>query len=277
MTELIDSMEQSGPPVDLIEVLGAPVPARFTCRLLGAPYEDAEFFQECLGVRFSPESTTESVYGADDGLRGYFSELVDARLSDPKEDLASRLVIDHVRSGELSREEAATVLHVLLIGGFDTTKQMIALGTLTLIEHPEQLAKLQADPSGWRNAVEELLRYITMVTSERRACTADTEIAGQTIRAGEGVLVILSAANRDTSVFESADSFDVDRNAVRHVAFGSGIHQCLGQPVARMLLQLTYPSLFERFPDLRLTVPFESLSFRENRPLFGVDNLPVEW
>jgi len=275
--DLIDAMERMGPPVDLIKVLGAPVPARFTCRLLGAPYSDGEFFQERLTVRFSPTSPAESVYGAEDGLRSYFAALVDDRLAEPRDDLSTRLVNDHVRTGRISAEEAATILHILLIGGFDTTKQMIALGTLTLMEHPDQLAKLKADPSGWRNAVEELLRYITLIQSERRACTADTVIGGQTIRAGEGVLVLLNSANRDAAVFDSADVLDVERNAVRHVAFGSGIHQCLGQAVARMLLQLAYPRLFDRFESLRLAVPFESLSFRESSSLFGVDELPVAW
>lgn len=275
--DLIDAMERMNPPVDLIRVLGAPVPARFTCRLLGAPYSDAEFFQERLTVRFSPTSPAASVYGAEDGLRSYFAELVEDRLDQPRDDLSSRLVSDHVRTDRLSPAEAATILHVLLIGGFDTTKQMIALGTLTLLEHPDQLARLRADPSGWRNAVEELLRYITLIQSERRACTADTVIAGQTIQAGEGVLVLLNSANRDASVFDSADTLDLGRNAVRHLAFGSGIHQCLGQAVARMLLQLTYPRLFDRFEGLRLAVPFDALSFRESSSLFGVDELPVEW
>lgn len=275
--DLIDAMERMNPPVDLIRVLGAPVPARFTCRLLGTPYSDAEFFQERLTVRFSPTSPAASVYGAEDGLRSYFAALVDDRLDQPRDDLSSRLVSDHVRTGQLSGEEAATILHVLLIGGFDTTKQMIALGTLTLLEHPDQLARLKADPSGWRNAVEELLRYITLIQSERRACTADTVIGGQRIRAGEGVLVLLNSANRDASVFDSADTLDLGRNAVRHLAFGSGIHQCLGQAVARMLLQLTYPRLFDRFEGLRLAVPFDALSFRESSSLFGVDELPVEW
>ena len=274
---LIDEMAAMDPPVDLIEVLGAAVPARFTCRLLGVPYSDAEFFQERLTVRFSPTSPAASVYGAEDGLRSYFAELVDDRLRQPRDDLSSRLVSDHVRTGQISGEEAATILHVLLIGGFDTTKQMIALGTLTLLEHPDQLAKLKADPSGWRNAVEELLRYVTLIQSERRACTTDTVIGGQTIRAGEGVLVLLNSANRDASVFDAADTLDLERNAVRHLAFGSGIHQCLGQAVARMLLQLTYPRLFDRFEDLRLAVSFDSLSFRESSSLFGVDELPVEW
>ena len=275
--DLIDAMERMDAPVDLLKVLGAPVPARFTCRLLGAPFSDAEFFQERLTVRFSPASPAASVYGAEEGLRSYFAELVDNRLKEPRDDLSSRLVNDHVRTGLLSPEEAATILHILLIGGFDTTKQMIALGTLTLLENPDQLARLKAEPSGWRNAVEELLRYITLIQSERRACTADTVIGGQTIRAGEGVLVLLNSANRDAAVFDSADSLDVERNAVRHLAFGSGIHQCLGQAVARMLLQLTYPRLFDRFDGLRLAVPFESLSFRESSSLFGVDELPVEW
>ena len=274
---LIDAMEHMEAPVDLVKVLGAPVPARFTCRLLGAPYADAEFFQERLTVRFSPASSATSVYGAEDGLRSYFADLVADRLKSPRDDLSSRLVSDHVSTGRLSPEEAATILHVLLIGGFDTTKQMIALGTLTLLEHPDQLAKLKADPSGWRNAVEELLRYITLIQSERRACTADTVIGGQTIRAGDGVLVLLNSANRDAAVFDSADILDVERSAVRHLAFGSGIHQCLGQAVARMLLQLAYPKLFDRFESLRLAVPFESLSFRESSSLFGVDELPVEW
>lgn len=275
--DLIDAMAAMDPPIDLIEVLGAAVPARFTCRLLGVPYSDAAFFQERLTVRFSPTSAAASVYGAEDGLRSYFAELVDNRLDQPRDDLSSRLVSDHVRTGQISPEEAATILHVLLIGGFDTTKQMIALGTLTLMEHPDQLAKLKADPSGWRNAVEELLRYITLIQSERRACTADTVIGGQQIRAGEGVLVLLNSANRDASVFDSADALDLERNAVRHLAFGSGIHQCLGQAVARMLLQLTYPRLFDRFERLRLAVPFDALSFRESSSLFGVDELPVEW
>ena len=275
--DLIDAMEHMKAPVDLLKVLGAPVPARFTCRLLGAPFSDAEFFQERLTVRFSPASPAASVYGAEEGLRSYFAELVDDRLKEPGDDLSSRLVNDHVRTGLLSPEEAATILHILLIGGFDTTKQMIALGTLTLLENPDQLARLKAEPAGWRNAVEELLRYITLIQSERRACTADTVIGGQTIRAGEGVLVLLNSANRDAAVFDSADSLDVERNAVRHLAFGSGIHQCLGQAVARMLLQLAYPRLFERFDGLRLAVPFESLSFRESSSLFGVDELPVEW
>ncbi len=275
--DLIDAMAAMDPPVDLIKVLGAAVPARFTCRLLGVPYSDAEFFQERLTVRFSPTSPAASVYGAEDGLRSYFADLVEDRLGQPRNDLSSRLVSDHVRTGQISPEEAATILHVLLIGGFDTTKQMIALGTLTLLEHPDQLARLKADPSGWRNAVEELLRYITLIQSERRACTADTVIGGQPIRAGEGVLVLLNSANRDASVFDSADTLDLERNAVRHLAFGSGIHQCLGQAVARMLLQLTYPKLFDRFERLRLAVPFDSLSFRESSSLFGVDELPVKW
>jgi cytochrome P450 len=166
-------------------------------------------------------------------------------------------------------------LHVLLIGGFDTTKQMIALSTLTLLEHPDQRAELRARPELWRGAVQELLRYISIVQIERRACVEDTEVCGQLIRAGEGVLVLLGPANRDPSVFIDADRLDIHRRDLPHVAFGFGIHQCLGQPVARMLLAVTLPALFDRFPGLALAVPFPELQFREDRSIFGVQGLPV--
>jgi cytochrome P450 len=197
------------------------------------------------------------------------------RLAAPRDDLASRLVIDSVRTGKLSEEDAAALLHVLLIGGFDTTKQMIAMSTLALLEHPDQLAALQADPTLWRTAIQELLRYLSVVQIERRACVEDTEVCGQMIRAGEGVIVLLGSANRDPEVFAEPDRLDVRRKDLPHVAFGFGIHQCLGQPVARMLLAVVLPALFDRFPELAMAIPLEELRFREDRSIFGVQELPV--
>ena len=178
-------------------------------------------------------------------------------------------------TGKLSAEDAAALLHVLLIGGFDTTKQMIALSTVTLLGHRPQLAELMAAPALWRGAVQELLRYISVAQVERRACVADTRVCGQLIRAGEGVLVLLGSANRDPDVFGDPDRFDIHRRDLPHVAFGHGIHQCLGQPVARMLLSVTLPALFARFPRLSLAVPVEELRFRDDRSLIGVSELPV--
>jgi cytochrome P450 len=272
---LLDAMAKAADPVELIAALAAPVPATFTCLLLGVPLDDAAFFAECLDVRFTPTSATEAFYGADDRLRRYFRDLVTARAAHSHDDLPSRLVTSSVLTGKLSAEDAAALLHVLLIGGFDTTKQMIALSTVTLLGHRPQLAELMAAPALWRGAVQELLRYISVAQVERRACVADTELCGQLIRAGEGVLVLLGSANRDPDVFVDPDRFDIHRRDLPHVAFGHGIHQCLGQPVARMLLSVTLPALFTRFPRLSLAVPVEELRFRDDRSLIGVSELPV--
>jgi cytochrome P450 len=180
---MLDAIAAGPQPADLMATLAAPVPATFTCLLLGVPLADAEFFAACLDTRFRPTSEADAVYGADDRLREYFQRLVSERLREPRDDLSSRLVTDSVRSGKLAEEDAAALLHVLLIGGFDTTKQMIALSTLTLLEHPDQLAELRARPELWRGAVQELLRYISIVQIERRACVQDTEVCGQLIRA----------------------------------------------------------------------------------------------
>ena len=275
VARLLDAMAGAAGPVDLITALAAPVPATFTCLLLGVPLEDAAFFAECLDVRFTPTSATEEVHGADDRLRRYFRDLVAARAERPRDDLSSRLVSTSVLTGKLSPEDAAALLHVLLIGGFDTTKQMTALSTVTLLGHREQLAELMAEPALWRGAVQELLRYVSVAQVERRACIEDTDVCGQLIRAGEGVLVLLGAANRDPGVFTDPDRFDIHRRDLPHVAFGHGIHQCLGQPVARLLLSVTLPALFGRYPGLSLAVPVEELRFRDDRSIIGVSELPV--
>jgi cytochrome P450 len=274
---LLDRMAAEEPPVNLITSFAAPVPAQFTCRLLGVPMADAQFFTDCLSDRFDSSSSESSVYAADARLADYFVDVVRQRRRDPWDDLSGRLVADQVETGQLTERQAASLLHVLLIGGFDTTRNMIAMGTILLLDHPDELARLQADPTRWPAAIEEMLRYLSVAQYERRAVTEDVVLGGQRLRAGEGVLTVLHAANRDPRSFEHPDQLDVDRTDNNHIVFGSGIHQCLGQPLARMMLQVTYPRLFARFPTLRLVTPKEQLVYNEGRTIWGPKELPVGW
>jgi cytochrome P450 len=275
--ELLDAMADMEPPVDLVGAFARQVPARFTCRLLGVPITDAPFFNDCLGTRFDVSSGQTSVYESDERLAGYFDGVVASRLRDPRDDLSGRLVTDHVLTGNLTDREAASLLHVLLIGGFDTTRNMIAMSTVLFADHPEAVAQLRADTPLWPSATEELLRYLSVAQYERRAVMADVVIGGQRLHAGDGVLTILHIANRDPRVFADANRFDVARSDNSHLAFGSGIHQCLGQPVARMLLQVALPKLHERFPTLRLAVAKEDIEYLEGRTIWGPRELPVTW
>ena len=169
---------------------------------------------------------------------------------------------------------------LVLIAGHETTANMIALGTSALLEHPEQLAELRDtdDLKLVANAVEELLRYLTIVHyGQRRVALEDVEVAGRLVRAGEGVVLAIDAGNRDETAFPDPDRLDIHRQARHHVAFGYGVHQCLGQPLARMELQVVYSTLYRRIPTLALAIPFEDVPFKHDMVVYGVHSLPVTW
>jgi cytochrome P450 len=169
---------------------------------------------------------------------------------------------------------------LMLLAGHETTANMIALGTLALLEHPDQLDLLRStdDPALVASAVEELLRYLNIThNGRRRVATEDIEIAGEVIRAGEGIIMPNDIGNRDPSVFPDPDRLDLRRNPRRHVAFGFGVHQCLGQPLARMELQVVYGTLYRRIPTLRLAAPLEAVPFKHDGSVYGVYELPVTW
>jgi cytochrome P450 len=194
--------------------------------------------------------------------------------------MIGRLVTDQLAAGELTRDEVAAMASLMLVAGHETTANMIGLGTLALLEHPEQLAELRdtEDPKLVANAVEELLRYLTIVHSgRRRVATEDVEVAGQLVRAGEGVILANDVGNRDEVQFPEPDTLDIHRQARHHVAFGFGVHQCLGQPLARMELQVVYGTLYRRIPTLALAIPFEDVQFKHDMAVYGVHSLPVTW
>jgi cytochrome P450 len=278
--DLIDNLLAGPKPVDLVAEFALPVPSLVICTLLGVPYADHDFFQLQSRTLIDTGTSPEAAVAAEHELLTYLRRLIDAKLADPGEDLLSSLAVRRVRTGELSRHELASMGMLLLVAGHETTANMIALGTLALLEHPDQLAALRADPDpeAVRRAVEELLRYLTIVhLGRRRVALADIEIDGQVIRAGDGVVLAGDLANRDPEVFADPDRLDLNRDARRHLAFGFGVHQCLGQPLARMELQVVCGTLYRRMPGLRLAAPMSGLRFKNNGIVYGVDELPVTW
>ncbi|MDH6695947.1 cytochrome P450 [Streptomyces sp. MAA16] len=277
--DLIDDMLARSGPVDLVEAFALPMPSLVICRLLGVPYADHDFFQENSKVLIKRDAPVEDRTAAHGRLLAYLDDLVAEKTEKPGDDLLSGLV-GRIGAGELTRGDAAEMGVLLLLAGHETTANMIALGTLALLEHPDQLARLREtdDPGLIASAVEELLRYLSIVNGgRRRAALEDIEIDGHLIKAGEGVIMPNDIANRDPEAFPDPDRLDVTRDARRHVAFGFGVHQCLGQPLARMELQVVYGTLYRRIPTLRLAANALELPFKHDGSVYGVYELPVTW
>jgi cytochrome P450 len=278
--DLIDQLLAGPKPADLVSDFALPVPSLVICELLGVPYEDHDFFQRRSRTGVKPGSATEEVTGAHNELVEYLDRLVGVKMENPGDDLLSALAAQRVRTGELTRNELARMGVMLLVAGHETTANMIALGTAALLEHPGQLAELRGtdDPDVVRGAVEELLRYLTIAHfGRRRVAAADIEINGLWIREGDGIIFPNEVANRDPDVFAEPDRLDLHRDARRHLAFGSGVHQCVGQPLARMELQVVYGTLYRRIPSLRLAVPITDVPFKYDAAIYGVYELPVTW
>ena len=275
--ELIDDFVKQPQPADLVEHLTLPLPLLVICELLGVPYSDREFIHRHAAAFATVSAGPEAMRAGWAALFGYLRELLEAKSGEPGDDLMSKLATERVATGEADAAEAAGLLVQLLIAGHETTASMLSLGVVTLLRHPDQLAALRADEELVPGAVEELLRYLTVVhIGMRRIATEDAEVGGVTIRAGEGVVIALQAANRDPAVFEVPEKLDLSRDARSHLAFGHGLHHCLGQSLARAELQTALPTLLNRLPELRLTGPAEAFAF-EGRAVHGVQELPVAW
>jgi cytochrome P450 len=277
--ELLDGLLAGPRQADLVEAFALPLPSLVISELLGVPYEEHEFFQANSRTIINRNSTPQQRAEAQNRLAGYLDGLVGEKLAHPADDLLSGLA-ERIGAGELTRQEAVQMGVLMLFAGHETTANMIALGTLALLRHPEQLAVLREaeDPRIVAGSVEELLRYLTITHGGlRRVALADLEIGGQLIRAGEGIIVVNETANRDPGVFPEPDRLDLRRDARQHVTFGFGVHQCLGQPLARMELQVAYPALLRRVPGLRLAAGVEEIPFKHDGFVYGVYALPVTW
>ncbi|WAL69337.1 cytochrome P450 [Amycolatopsis cynarae] len=277
--ERIEALLAGPKPADLVEEFALPVPSLVICALLGVPYADHDFFQRNSKIIIKRGATPEQRMAASVALTEYLDRLLGEKLADPGEDLLSGLA-GRIRAGELTRQDAAQMGVLLLIAGHETTANMIALGTLALLEHPGQLALLRDsdDPRVVTSAVEELLRYLTIThNGRRRVAREDIDVAGQTIRAGEGIIVAADLGNRDPEAFPDPGRLDLTRDARHHVAFGFGVHQCLGQPLARLELHVVYSTLYRRIPTLRLATDVERIPFKHDGSVYGVYELPVTW
>lgn len=220
----------------------------------------------------------DTVEGATE-LSKYLIRLLEARMAEPTEDMVSDLG-ERVKAGELSLKEATQLGTGMLIAGHETTANMIGLGILALLEEPDKLAVIRdcEDADVIANAVEELLRYLSIIQNgQRRVAAEDIEIAGEVIRAGEGIIIDLAPANWDPAEFPNPGEVQLDRPARQHLAFGFGPHQCVGQQLARVELQMVFHTLFRRIPTLTLAVPFDQIPFKNDRLAYGVYELPVTW
>ncbi|WP_446039320.1 cytochrome P450 [Streptomyces sp. SID1121] len=277
---LIDDLLAGPKPADLVQAFALPVPSLVICELLGVPYADRDFFHRLSRTMVSREATPAQSLAAVTEMTGYLADLVDRKKADPARDVLSRLAVEQLGTGRMSREQVAAMGLLLLVAGHETTANMIGLGTVVLLENPAQLDRLRAadDPRAVANAVEELLRHLSIVHSgRRRVAREDLEIGGQLIRAGEGIIAATDVANRDEAVFPDPDAVDLGRDARHHVAFGFGVHQCLGQPLARVELQVVYSTLYRRVPTLALAKPAEELRYKHDMLVYGVHELPVTW
>ncbi|OBK70655.1 cytochrome P450 [Mycobacterium sp. 1274761.0] len=272
----LDAMESAGAPIDLVENFALPIPSLVICELLGVPSDDREDFQRrsARQLDFSvpiPERMKLQQQG-----RAYMTTLVARARRQPGDDILGMLVRQH--GHELTDDELIGVAGLLLLAGHETTSNMLGLGVLALLRHPGQLAAVRDDPEAVGPAVEELLRWLSIVqTAIPRITTTDVEVAGVPIPAGRLVFASLPSGNRDADFIEDPEILDVGRGAPGHLAFGHGIHHCLGAPLARMEMRIAFPALLRRFPHIALAEEFTDVQFRTWNFIYGLRSLEVSW
>lgn len=280
--EILDSLPASGQPIDLIPALCYPLPVIVIAEMLGVPEEDRDALRRAVDriASFSARGGPELARYADraaDGLRqasGIFDRLIAARRREPRDDLISALIAVEADGQRLSHEDLYALCVFLFIAGHDTTMSLLANGIHALVEHPDQMKLLRADVAGRLNtAVEEFLRYESSVPRAVRRATQDIDLRGKTIRAGDTVVFLIGAANRDPEQFPDPDRLDILRNPNRHIAFGFGPHFCLGAPLARMELQIAFAAIVQRNLSFELT---STVTWRAGMGIRGIESLPVK-
>jgi cytochrome P450 len=272
----LDAMEKAGPPADLVADFALPIPSLVICELIGVPYADRASFQARTSRQLDISLPMDERLELARESRGYMADLVARAQAQPGDDMLGMLVREH--GDDLSTDELIGIAGLLLVAGHETTSNMLGLGTLALLRHPEQLARVRDDPTAVAPAVEELLRWLGIVHSGIPRITMQAvELNGVAIPADSLVILSLTGANRDPRFLADGDRLDVSRDVAGHVAFGHGVHHCLGAPLARMEMRIAFPALLRRFPGLAVAVPFEEVGFRAFHFIYGLHALPVRW
>ncbi|MEO3855071.1 cytochrome P450 [Acrocarpospora sp. B8E8] len=275
---LLDDLVKQAPPLDLVTNFSLPVPARVICDMLGVPYDDQGFLQKFSQVLTNRTTQVDEVKGALDALFDYVDRRLLEEERSPGDGLLGKLVANNAETQALTHDELVATVVVLLVDGYETTSNMITLGVLMLFQYPDQMAELQANPKLVPSAVAEMLRYLSISDiGVARVADEDVELGGALIKAGEGVMTLIAAANHDDSAYPEATKFDVTRNPRNHLTFGHGIHQCLGQHLVTIELEVAFGTLIDRLPSLRPAVPFDEIAFKHDAGLYGVWDLPVTW
>lgn len=275
----LDAMLAAGTSADIVADYANVVSTSTMCELIGLPKDDLEFFHDITRVSGGRGSTADEVSAALGAMFKLFAELIALREREPGDDLLSKLVVDHLRTGTVTHQELLSLIGITVIAGRETTTNMIALSTLLLLREPRLLAELRAEPELLPAAVDEMLRVLSVADSiPLRVATRSIDIAGTVIPADDGVIALLAGADHDPDAFPDPSRVDFRReNRQQHLAFGHGIHQCVGQHLARLELEVALGTLITRIPTLRLAVPFEDLVYRQEAATFGVEKLPVAW
>jgi cytochrome P450 len=274
-TELLDDMS-TRQEVDLLASLAFPLPITVICELLGVPVADRDEFRAWSATIVSSTVSPDVFQAHGTAMTGYFRKMLAARRREPADDLLSALVAARDEEDRLTEDELLSMAFLLLVAGHETTVNLIGSGMLALLLNPGEMARLRADRSLLGSAVEELLRYVNPVNNATlRFAGEPLEIGGQQVSPDEVVLVSLSGANRDPSRYADPDRLDLSRDSAGHLAFGHGIHYCLGAPLARLEAEIAFGGLLERFGSMTLAVPADSLRWRPSTLIHGLETLPV--
>jgi cytochrome P450 len=278
MDEILAPIAQRGGQADLVTEFSQPVTSRAIAALLGVPDEARDFFEERSAILIDRSYTAEQVTAAREELDDYLRGLAHRRLDDPGEDVLSRLVSNEVKGGKLDWDELVPMVRLLLVAGHGTTASQGSLSILSMLTTAAISDGLRDHPDSARQVVDELLRYHSIVQNGlARAAIEDVELDGVLIKAGEGVVISLSAANRDPELFADPDELQPGRDSRRHLAFGHGMHQCLGQWLARVELEEMLFAVQRWLPGARLAIAASELEFQPDVSSYGLAALPVTW